>query len=178
VWSEHQGTRRAGLFGYPYEVGIDTAPLDVKPMLSALRRGCRDLSEIWSLALDRETLHQVLCLGRSLECDSSHFRFPDDLWVRVVYGFAWAHKSRPAERAYLLRSLTPLYLARTASFVLDTEKLCSADVDGRIEDLCLCFERHKPELVRNWWRRAAPSWNTAPANPRTSETGVVGTKTC
>ncbi len=47
-------------------------------------------------------------------------------------------------------SLTPLYLARVASFVLETETMIAADVEERIERLCRTFDELKPYLVRRW----------------------------
>ena len=46
---------------------------------------------------------------------------PDALWTSVVYGFALAWHRRVLNRDQLLRSLVPLYLGRTASFVLEND---------------------------------------------------------
>ncbi len=54
------------------------------------------------------------------------------------------------ERGHLLRSLTPLYLARVASFVIETESLLSAQVEEKIEALCCSFESTKPYLMAHW----------------------------
>ncbi len=50
----------------------------------------------------------------------------------------------------ILRSLTPLYLARVASFVRETETLVAAEVEEKIEQLCLTFEHLKPHLIAEW----------------------------
>ena len=50
-------------------------------------------------------------------------------------------------RGLILRSLTPLYLARVASFVRETENLVAGEVEEKIEQLCLTFENLKPSLV-------------------------------
>ena len=50
----------------------------------------------------------------------------------------------------MLRSLTPLYLARVASFVIETRDLIGPEVEERIEQLCLSFERLKPYLAKTW----------------------------
>jgi len=93
------------------------------------------------------------------------FRLEDELWTSIVFDFACAHRRRPLERGLLLRSLTPLYLARVASFVLEVEDCFAEQVEERIERLCLCFERLKPRLVAQWdgARREQP----APARPAT-----------
>ena len=53
---------------------------------------------------------------------------------------------RRLERGHLLRSLTPLYLARVASFVIETREMFAGEVENRIEALCLAFENAKPYL--------------------------------
>ena len=52
-------------------------------------------------------------------------------------------------KEHLLKSLTPLYLGRTASFVVDTRESGAADVEKKIEGLCARFEEKKAFLVRN-----------------------------
>ena len=49
-----------------------------------------------------------------------------------------------------MQSLTPLYLARVASFVQETRTLSSAEVENKIEQLCLKFEELKPYLLSQW----------------------------
>jgi hypothetical protein len=67
--------------------------------------------------------------------------------------FACAHKRQRVARGHLLRSLTPLYLARVASFVIETRSMVSSEVEDRIEQLCQCFEDDKPYLKSHWLRR-------------------------
>jgi hypothetical protein len=58
---------------------------------------------------------------------------------------------RDLPRQHLLKAFTPpLYLGRTASFVLETQGLTSAEAEGRIEALCQVFEKYKPYLLTRW----------------------------
>jgi hypothetical protein len=75
---------------------------------------------------------------------------PDDLWARVVYDVAGAHHRRVMPREHLLKAFLPLYLGRTASFVLETQGLTSVEAEGRIEALCTAFEARKPYLLERW----------------------------
>ena len=49
--------------------------------------------------------------------------------------------------------MTPLYLGRTASFVLETQGLTSREAEQRVEVLCQTFERLKPYLMAKWRRQ-------------------------
>jgi glycosyltransferase involved in cell wall biosynthesis len=150
VWQKKSGSSDVDLFGFRFDVGLDPVEVNLDRMLNAFRRGCRELREVWSMALGPEPLKQVLALGCGSEADPRNFHLPDELWVEIVCDFACAHRAKPIERGHLLRSLTPLYLAKVASFVIETRTLVSAQVEERIEALCVCFERFKPTLIARW----------------------------
>ena len=146
VWSRPRECREAELFGFRFDVGLDPIEVKVDRMLRAFRQGEADLREIWGIALREETLGEVAALART----EGEFRFPDDLWVRILYEFAAAHRRKPLERGHLLRSLTPLYLGKVASNVAEMREMGAAEVEERIEELCRCFERHRPYLLAAW----------------------------
>ncbi|HPQ14285.1 MAG TPA: cell wall biosynthesis glycosyltransferase [Bryobacteraceae bacterium] len=150
VWRNRTGSTPVDLFGFRFDVGLDPIAVNLDRMLGAFHRGCRELPEVWAMALDKETLTAVLKLDRSLQEGHGPFHLPDELWFQIIAEFACAHRAKPLERGHLLRSLTPLYLARVASFVIETENLFSAQVEEKIEELCLCFERMKPYLIARW----------------------------
>ena len=150
VWHATQGSRPAELFGFRFDVGLDPVQVNVERMVQTFRRSCWELREIWALALERETLMQVEALGRQSVAGSASFHFADDLWARVILDFACAYRKSPLSRGQILGSLTPLYLARVASFVLESDALGAAEVEERIEDLCLTFEKLKPYLLEHW----------------------------
>jgi hypothetical protein len=128
---------------------LDPIEVNTERMISAFRRGCEELGEIWSAALSPETFAAIRRIGY-LESGTEGFSLDDDLWAQVVLDFAVAYRRQPVERGHLLRSLTPLYLGRVASFVHQTRLLGSDEVESRIERLCLSFERMKPDLIRRW----------------------------
>ena len=84
------------------------------------------------------------------EASLDTFRPREDLWARLVYNVAAAYHRRDLPREHLLKAFTPLYLGRTASFVLETQGLTSAEAEGRIEALWQVFEKYKPYLLTRW----------------------------
>lgn len=78
---------------------------------------------------------------------------PDELWVHVIYEFASAFHRRALDRDHLMQSLVPLYLGRTASFVLEVRESSALEVEERIEQLCGVFEAEKPYLLQHWSTR-------------------------
>ena len=82
--------------------------------------------------------------------DPARLRFPDDLWARVVYDFALGHHYGVVHREHLLRSLVPLYLGRTAAFIVATRDRSAAFTEAQLEALGVAFERQKRYLVERW----------------------------
>jgi hypothetical protein len=46
--------------------------------------------------------------------------------------------------------MIPLYLGRTASFVLEMAESSAEEVEARLEKLCTVYEEFKPELLKRW----------------------------
>ena len=142
-----EGSRPVTLYGFQYEVGVEPVHVSVQGMIDQFQQGLADLESIWRCLLSEETVERLLPL-RVLS--DQQFRLPDDLWAQVVYDAAVAYAKRVMPRDHLLKSLVPLYLGRTASFVLETQGLTSAEAEGRIEMLCQAFEKQKPYLIARW----------------------------
>ena len=70
--------------------------------------------------------------------------------MRVVYDFAVAYRRRALHRDQLLRSLVPLYLGRTASFVVETADSGVEEVEALVSRLADMFAAQKPYLLRRW----------------------------
>ncbi len=168
VWAARDGSAPVDLFGFRFDVGLDPIQVNLGRMLEAFARGVPDLAEVWSMALDAGTLREVRQLGIAASKEPGTFHLPDELWCRIIYDFARAHRDRPPERAHLLKSLTPLYLGRVASFVLEAEPLVAAEVEDRIESLCVEFERQKAYLKEQWGREPG-SEPPAGSEPQASE---------
>jgi hypothetical protein len=145
LWLEVRGSEAIQAVGEPVPPGVEPMAVDAERMLEAFRQGARDLTAIWELILAPDTLAEVLALE-----DGSRFRFPDDLWARVVYDFALGHHYSVVHRDHLLRSLTPLYLGRTAAFVLATRNADAVATQAALEAVGAAFERQKAYLVEHW----------------------------
>jgi glycosyltransferase involved in cell wall biosynthesis len=155
AWRGRAGSEEVALFGFRYDVGLDPIQVNLERMVNAFRRGAEDLGELWRLALRPETMRSITQLARQAHPGDS-FHIEDELWVRLVYEFAIAARDNRLERGTLLRSITPLYLGRVASFVIETREMGASEVEDRIEQLCLTFEKQKPYLLELWFGGAAP----------------------
>jgi len=146
-WRGVEGAEDVPLFGFPHGVGLEPVNVNVERMRGIFRQGARDLGPVWEKALAPETLAGVRALAAEKE---SPFQFPDPLWVRVVYDFAVAYQRAVLPAEQLLRSLVPLYLGRTASFVVKTAQSGPEEVEGVIRGLADEFVRQKGYLQSSW----------------------------
>jgi glycosyltransferase involved in cell wall biosynthesis len=147
VWKQVRGSEPVRTYGFQYAVGLEQVNVNVERMLGIFREGLRNLREIWTAVLGRGDFGEVESLGSA---GAGAFRFPRGLWSRIIYDYALAYhwKKLPAE--HLIKSLTPLYLGRTASFVLEMRDADQSGAEEEIERLCEEFEKNKDHLLNNW----------------------------
>ena len=107
----------------------------------------KELGPIWEEFISTE----VLGLLRELASTSKPaFGFQDELWVRAVYDFALKYHKNDMNRELLIKSLTPLYLGKVASFVLEADDYDASQVEQRLEGLCRAYAYEKQRLVKMW----------------------------
>jgi hypothetical protein len=134
--------------GEPPPPPLDGGPaVEVRRLLEAFQRGARDLMPIWEAILAPETLGDVLSIDAT---DPANFRFADDLWARVIYDAALGYHYGVIHREHLLRALVPVYLGRTAAFILSTRGRSEADDPALLEAVGTAFEAGKPYLRDRW----------------------------
>jgi len=146
-WQRARASAAVSASGEPIPLSQDTGTLDTSRMVESFQLGNRELQEIWGLVLPPSLLLELRKLAR---LPTDQFRMPDELWVRIVYDFALAHRLRTISRDHLLRSMTPLYLAWIASYAHDLQSSAAPSPDRRLERLSLAFEAEKSYLVSRW----------------------------
>ncbi|OGT18085.1 MAG: glycosyl transferase family 2 [Gallionellales bacterium RIFCSPHIGHO2_02_FULL_57_16] len=147
AWMPVRGSEPVATFGFEYAVGLEHVNVNTARMLHIFREGIRNLRGIWVDILGSGDLHEVERLG---DLDDVAFRFPASLWARVVYDYAIAFHRRKMPTAHLIKSLTPLYIGKTASFILEAENMSQQEAEAEIEKLCMEFESKKDYLNSSW----------------------------
>jgi glucosylglycerate synthase len=148
VWQRVRGSVAIPVFGSPAPAMCPEAPpLNVESLMESFRLGYRELRELWTWVLPPRTIVE---LRKLTETVSGRFRFDDRLWASIVYDFALGYSLRVMPRDHLLRSLTPLYTGWLASFVLQMKNASLAQIEERVEQVCLGFESEKRYLISRW----------------------------
>jgi hypothetical protein len=116
-------------------------------MLDSFHLAAGNLHEIWAQVMAPGTL---LGIKRLTELPAAEFRMADALWVRIVWDFLVAYRSRSVNRNHIFGALVPLYLGWAASNVLRTAALSDSETEEQIAALSLAFDADKPYLMARW----------------------------
>jgi glycosyltransferase involved in cell wall biosynthesis len=147
IWTKVNGSEDVPIFGFQFAVGTEPVNVNIKRMVDSFQRAHHDLRDIWSLALPEPAMLGLRDLATAAD---GRFSFSDVLWARIVYDFAVAYHRRVMDRGHLLHSLTPIYLAWVASFILQVQEAGPTEVEERLERLCLTYETEKTYLISRW----------------------------
>jgi hypothetical protein len=145
-----EGSVHVPEFGFRYDVGLEPVPVNLRRMVDTFELGIREFESIYAGFLHPETRAGLTALvGQPAE----EFAMPADLWVRTVYDFVAAvhHRRLPVE--HVLRTLTPLYLGRTAAWVVQASPYGAVEVEAEIDALSARLESFKPYLRDRWHER-------------------------
>jgi hypothetical protein len=146
-WKQVRGSEEVPTFGFHYTVGLEQVPVNVDRMLTVFREGIENLRDIWTDVLGSGDFRDVEALIKRTNQD---FHFPRALWTRTIYDYAIAFHKKKLPVKHLIKSLTPLYLGKTASFVKEAADMGPAEAEQEIEQLCLSFEENKEYLTKSW----------------------------
>ena len=147
TWAPICGSEPVTTFGFEYTVGLEHVNVNTARMLNLFREGLKNLREIWLEILGAGDFKEVERLGALTD---GEFCFPIGLWTRVIYDYAIAFHQKKLPAEHLIKSLTPLYLGKTASFILAAKDMEGPEAEAEIEKLCMEFENNKDYLVTSW----------------------------
>jgi hypothetical protein len=147
VWKGIKKSESIPTFGFSYAVGLEPIHVNLDGMIEKFKLGVKELSVLYDAIIPEELLQH---LTTAAEGTKETFSLPDDVWVKIIYNFALACHHKAMSQEHILKSLTPLYLGKVASFVIETWESTAEEVEQRLEDLCLAFEREKPYLNKRW----------------------------
>jgi hypothetical protein len=119
---------------------------DVAGMARTFTRDVAALQPVLERILSQATLAGVTAAAAA----SGPLVYPDDLWAATVFEFLLAYHGAVMTREHVTRTLLPLYLGRTASFLLQHGSSGPAVVRDAFESLGRAFELAKPQAAARW----------------------------
>jgi hypothetical protein len=147
VWTARQGTEAVPIYGEPVPTPPPGGAVDPEACAGLFREGAAALEPMLTRALRPATLE---ALRTAAAGPGPTVSLSDELWTAVIGELAGAHRRALISRDHLVRAAVPLYLGRLAAFAAENADQPPDVVEARLEELCLDFERFKPELVSLW----------------------------
>jgi len=147
VWTKVNNSEPVMTCGFQYAVGLEPVSVNLDRMIEKFRLGVTELMDMWKGFLPEEIIYFLL---RAKGLQRREFNIPDDVWAKIIYSFAIAAHKKQLNKEHLLKSITPLYLGKIASFVIETWESSASEVEEKIEKLCISFEKEKSFLIKNW----------------------------
>ncbi|MDR0664582.1 MAG: glycosyltransferase [Helicobacteraceae bacterium] len=146
-WINIDKTRDIELLGE--YAGVEPSPfsVDKEALIDYFKNGFATFGALWRELLGEKAYLALEKLAARRE--NEPFRLPIDVWVKIVYRYAYNYGRQERQRNKLLSTLIPIYNARVASLI---DALSDADIDASayFEEQARAFEEAKPDLIAMW----------------------------
>lgn len=116
-------------------------------LIDRFKAGARTHHAFWKRYLAAENYRQIMKIAG---LDHGGFVFPEELWAKIVYDFAVTYNFSGEDPHLVIGALTPLYFARTARFMIESQGMSDVMAEALVEGLARVFEEQKSYLVRRW----------------------------
>jgi hypothetical protein len=146
-WAAARDGHSFTVAGPPFEIDPDGVNVDASRLFQMFSSGVKDLESVLKSIVQPATLSE---LQQAASLPEDQFSLSDELWVKVVYEFAAAHRHSVMSRDHIVQALAPLYRGRAYTFLKENLDVAPDQLEQRIEALCLTFERFKPYLTALW----------------------------
>jgi len=147
-WMQVKGSKPTKIYDHYKTTEPEALLVDVEGMIGQLAHHYSDCHDIWREIMPEDNFRAVRELAHTKGI--RNFKFPLDLWARIVYDFAVAYHEKELSEKEILDLFTPLYFAKTGSFAQETLKMSSKEAERVVEKQALAFEREKPYLIERW----------------------------
>jgi hypothetical protein len=142
-----KGSEPIPTFGLEEMVEPEPLQVNQRQMVGEFREGLSLFGGAYRELLSEEVFTALWQAGK---LEPEIFRFPTEIWVKLVYELAAKYHQLWFHRMKLLTLMTPLYLGRVASFITRTRQMDSHEAEEVVEEQARSFEEHKSYLLELW----------------------------
>ncbi len=147
TWKQVQGSEPVETFGFEGTLEPEPVNVNLEGMIERFKTGYQQFSPLWRDVFSEASFDEI---RRAAEADPTDFHLPTEAWVKILYELAASFHLWSLNRVKLLETMTPLYLARVASFVRQTWEMSSEDAEKLVEEQAEKFEQQKGYLINVW----------------------------
>ncbi|HSH70064.1 MAG TPA: glycosyltransferase family 2 protein [Deferrisomatales bacterium] len=149
AWLPVRSSEVVPVFGMEQTLSPEPIQVNQARMVKEFQEGMRLFGPVWKELFSTQVFGD---LERAYALDAAHFLLPVDTWVKLLYELAARYHGLRDHRMKMLSVMTPLYLARVASFINRTREMDNAGAESVVEEQAQAFEEHKPYLIECWKR--------------------------
>lgn len=146
-WKEVKGSIPLETFGMDGSAKPEEVNVNLDALMEKFKAGFWHFGVLWKEIFSPQCYREI---EKIAELNKHDFILPVDLWVKVLYELAATFHSWKNDRYKLIELVEPLYYARIASFVNQSEHMNSHESEELVEEQARCFEEQKDYLIRIW----------------------------
>ncbi len=154
VWRRVTESDPVPLLGEVKDVEPEPLQVSLESLVANFRDGFTHFGALWREVVAPDSFAAIQELAAA---SPEGLHFPIDLWVKIVYDFAYTFLRWSRDRYKLVELMTPLYYARIAGFINDTRDMSTAQAEEVVELQARRFEQMKPYFLGRFERSEGPS---------------------
>lgn len=174
-WQAIQGSEPVPLISGGAETTSEPMRVNRKRLYAMFHSGVTELQPVLGAILAPSTLAELTGCASAGE---EQFCFPDELWARVVYEFAASYHKAVISRDHIIQALAPLYRGKLFEFLTQNRHASAEEIEGRLEALCVVFERLKVYLLQLWNEQEGASYEGNDPPRAEPDVGGAGEGVC
>jgi len=122
-------------------------PVAATALVERLLSARKEYTAEWERSVCPAAMRAVNAL---FEEPADTFRFPIDLWARVVADFALSYNKGDGDPDKVGEALLPLFYGRAASYMRETDGMTAIEREGVVRQIVQAFVALKPYFVEQW----------------------------
>ena len=146
-WKPIRSSEAVPQFGRTNHLLPEPVNVDLAGMIDRFKVGHQQFSGLWKDIFCRECFDEIQKTARLGQDD---FHLPLGVWVQILYELAATFHAWTRNRFKIIELVTPLYYARVASFVRQTQDMDTLEAEALVEEQAAAFEKNKPYLLEVW----------------------------
>ncbi len=142
-WKKIKKSEPVETFGADFCLEPEAVQVDLERLVYKYQVGFKQFGPLWREILSSRSFS---ILKKASRQGSKEFSLPIENWVCILYELAATFHYWPINRNKLVDLMTPLYHARVASFVRETQGMDSNEDETLVEKQAEAFEENKRYL--------------------------------
>jgi hypothetical protein len=130
---------------------LESVPVSLNKLKTEFVDGFHHFEPLYQQVLSHQNFAELKRRMENLE-KKREFDFPDQLWAKIVYDFAFIYQTWSRNRRRLVDIIAPLYFGKVGAFCHQVADMESEAAEKVIEQEAREFEKLKPYLVEKFER--------------------------